>query len=108
MIKLFLSIAKITPQMGMPTSFTRKDMEDIERLLGNIEGNIARALSNRSSLEVDFYIPIWSDIVGRKVTYDCGGCGATQTQRIPVLKEYPRVACDNCHSVQTVPIVYEK
>jgi len=49
-------------------------------------------------------IPLWNDLVGAKVKYDCGDCGRTQNERVP-MEDYPIVECGQCNSYNIIPIV---
>lgn len=51
-------------------------------------------------------IPIWNNIFGIKLDYDCGECGYSQSVRVK-LRDYPTVACSHCNTLNKFPLVTE-
>ena len=49
-------------------------------------------------------IPIWNNIFGIKIDFDCGECGFSQSVRIP-LKDYPVVECKHCRILNKINLV---
>lgn len=49
-------------------------------------------------------IPIWNNIFGAKIDFNCGGCGFSQSTRIP-LKDYPVVECKHCRTLNKINLV---
>jgi len=49
-------------------------------------------------------IPIWNNIFGVKISFDCGECGFSQNARIP-LRDCPTVECKYCRTLNKIPVV---
>ena len=48
-------------------------------------------------------IPIWNNILGVKISFDCGVCGFSQSKRVP-LKDGPVVECKHCRRLNKLPL----
>lgn len=49
-------------------------------------------------------IPIWNNILGIKISFDCGECGYSQSVRVPI-RDYPVVECKHCKTLNKINIV---
>lgn len=49
-------------------------------------------------------IPIWNNILGIKINFDCGKCGYSQGVRVPI-RDYPVVECKHCRTLNKINIV---
>ena len=49
-------------------------------------------------------IPIWDNIFGVKINFDCGECGFSQSLRVPLI-DYPVVECKHCRTLNKIPVV---
>ena len=49
-------------------------------------------------------IPVWNNIFGVKIDFDCCECGFSQSVRVP-LRDYPVVECRHCRTLNKIPIV---
>jgi hypothetical protein len=49
-------------------------------------------------------IPIWNNILGVKISFDCGKCGFSQSKRVPI-GDYPVVECKHCRTLNRINIV---
>ena len=49
-------------------------------------------------------IPIWNNIFGIKISFDCGECGFSQSLRVPLI-DYPVVECKHCRTLNKIPVV---
>jgi hypothetical protein len=49
-------------------------------------------------------IPIWNNILGVKIDFDCGKCGYSQNVRVPI-RDYPVVKCKHCRTLNKIDIV---
>lgn len=49
-------------------------------------------------------IPIWNNIFGVKINFDCSECGFSQAVRVPI-KDYPVVECKHCKTLNRIPVV---
>jgi len=49
-------------------------------------------------------IPIWNNILGVKINFDCGECGFSQSVRVPI-KDEPVVECKHCRTLNKIPLV---
>ena len=49
-------------------------------------------------------IPIWNNIFGIKINFDCGECGFSQSLRVPLI-DYPVVECKHCRTLNKIPVV---
>lgn len=49
-------------------------------------------------------IPIWNNILGIKISFDCGECGYSQSARVPI-RDYPVVECKHCRTLNKINIV---
>ncbi len=49
-------------------------------------------------------IPIWNNIFGAKIHYNCGHCGVSQSTRVP-LTDYPVVGCKHCGTSNKLPLI---
>lgn len=49
-------------------------------------------------------IPVWNNILGMNIHFDCGECGFSQSTRVP-LRDYPVVECKHCRTLNEIPIV---
>jgi len=64
---------------------------------------MAEKVVNPRTLEC-WNIPIWNNIFGVKINFDCGECGFSQVVRVPI-KDYPVVECKHCKTLNRIPIV---
>jgi len=49
-------------------------------------------------------IPIWNNILGVNINFDCGTCGFSQSTRVP-LRDNPVVECKHCRTLNKIPVV---
>lgn len=49
-------------------------------------------------------LPVWNNIFGMKVNFDCGECGFSQSKRVPI-KDYPVVECKHCKTLNRLNLV---
>jgi hypothetical protein len=49
-------------------------------------------------------IPIWNNVLGVKIDFDCGKCGFSQSKRVPI-RDYPVVECKHCKTLNRINIV---
>lgn len=49
-------------------------------------------------------IPIWNNLFGVKINFDCGKCGFSQSVRVPI-RDYPVVECKHCRTLNGINIV---
>lgn len=40
-------------------------------------------------------LPIWNNLFGVNIHFDCGKCGLSQSVRVPI-RDYPIVECKHC------------
>lgn len=49
-------------------------------------------------------IPVWNNLLGVKINFDCGECGYSQSVRIPI-RDYPVVECKHCGTLNKINVV---
>lgn len=49
-------------------------------------------------------IPVWNNILGVKINFDCGECGYSQGVRVSI-RDYPVVECKHCRTLNRINIV---
>ena len=49
-------------------------------------------------------IPVWNNIFGAKISFDCGECGFSQSVRVSI-QDGPVVECKHCRTLNKIPLV---